>query len=204
MLTKEALAPLESYLQAEMDAQRSWLPEPHDVFAAYEAVSPTAARVVIVGQDPYPTPGHAHGLAFSYRGERALPRSLKNILHEVERDMGVDMSAHSGDLTPWAAQGVFLLNSALTVRAGDAGAHRERGWEPITRATVDVLAGQAQLTVFLLWGNHAKRMARIVKGRQPVLTASHPSPLSARGFFGCGHFSAANKLLGPRAIDWSL
>ncbi len=202
VLSDTATAPLMAFLDDETKARRTWLPDPQLVFAAYNLVPPGRARVVIVGQDPYPTPGHAHGLAFSYRGSGSVPRSLRNILEEVARDMACDMDAHSGDLTAWAKQGVFLLNTILTVREGDAGAHRGKGWEAITAATIDVLASQPQRVVFLLWGNHAKRMSRVIANRQPVLTASHPSPLSVRGFRGCGHFSEANTLLGEYAIDW--
>ncbi len=189
---------------AEERAQHEVLPPPEQVFAAFNAVAPAEVRVVILGQDPYPTPGHAHGLAFSYQGDGALPRSLRNIFAEVERDLGHVMPTDRGDLAPWATQGVFLLNTVLTVRAGAAGSHRRRGWETITRAAVNVLTAREAPIVFLLWGGEARRFAKAVPAPHHVLEAGHPSPLSIRFFRGCGHFSKANTLLGERAIDWRL
>lgn len=195
---------LAAFLDAERAAGHAVLPDPEHVFLAYRRVEPAAVRAVIVGQDPYPTPGHAHGLAFSYAGSGALPRSLANILAELERDLGIPRPAGGGDLTPWTAQGVLLLNTVLTVRAGEAGAHRGRGWEAITTATIDHLAGRSTPVVFLLWGNVARRFAGRIPAPHHVLEAGHPSPLSIRHFRGSGHFSQANAWLGERAIDWRL
>ncbi len=189
---------------AEERAAHEVLPATENVFAAYDAVAPGDVRVVILGQDPYPTPGHAHGLAFSYQGDGSLPRSLRNVFKELESDLGVEMPVDRGDLTPWAKQGVFLLNTVLTVRAGAAGSHRRRGWEAFTRATLAVLTERNEPIVFVLWGGDARKYARMVPAPHHVLEAGHPSPLSIRHFKGCRHFSRANALLGQRAVDWRL
>lgn len=199
-----AVAALEAFLRAERAAGEVVLPPEAQVFAALNAVPPEAVRVVILGQDPYPTPGHAHGLAFSYRGAGALPRSLGNIRRELEADLGIKLSGVCGDLTPWAAQGVLLLNTVLTVRAGEAGSHRRRGWEAVTDAILTHLAALDQRLVFLLWGNDARRKKRLLGERHIVLEAGHPSPLSIRYFRGCKHFSRTNELLGEAPIDWRL
>ena len=195
---------LQAFLDGEEEAGHEVLPPRAEVFAALEAVPPAAVRVVIVGQDPYPTPGHAHGLAFSYRGQGALPRSLRNILAEVEADTGAAPAARSGDLTPWARQGVLLLNTVLTVRAGEAGSHRGRGWEAVTDAVLAHLAAGRRRVVFVLWGGEARRKRALLGQRHPVLEAGHPSPLSVRHFRGCGHFRQINACLSARPIDWRL
>ena len=205
VLASEEHAELAAFLAAERAAGVSVLPPPGQVFAALELVPPEDVRVVIVGQDPYPTPGHAHGLAFSYRGEGALPRSLRNILVEIQAETGVEPSpGGSGDLTPWARQGVLLLNTVLTVRAGEAGSHRRRGWEALTDAVLAHLAAQPRRIVFLLWGADARRKARLVGRPHVVLEAGHPSPLSIRHFRGCGHFTRVAELVEGGPIDWRL
>ena len=196
-------AELQETIAAERERGVQVLPSPRQVFAAYAAVDPDDVRVVILGQDPYPTPGHAHGLAFSYRGRGTLPGSLRNIVAEVQRDLGVELGRVRGDLKPWADQGVLLLNTALTVRAGEAGSHRGLGWERFVDATIDALVAREKPIVFLLWGSDAKRRARRIHAPHVALQAGHPSPLSVRHFRGCGHFSSANAILGPRAIDWT-
>ena len=201
-LTSASFRDLEAFLAAERAAGVEVLPPEDVVFAALDAVEPDDVRVVILGQDPYPTPGHAHGLAFSYLGDGALPRSLANVYREIERDLGVSMSDRSGDLRAWAGQGVLLLNAVLTVRAGEAGSHRRRGWEAFTDAVLASLAAREQPIVFLLWGNDARKKRRLLGARHPILEAGHPSPLSIRYFRGCGHFSRTSALLDGAGIAW--
>lgn len=204
-LASDGYAELLAFLAEERDAGAHVLPAEEHVFAALELVPPEAVRVVIVGQDPYPTPGHAHGLAFSYRGDGALPRSLRNILMEIESELGVTASPDGGgDLTAWANQGVLLLNTVLTVRAGEAGSHRRRGWEAVTDAVLTHLADQSRPIVFVLWGGEARKKKRLLGSNHVVLEAGHPSPLSIRHFRGCGHFSAINQALDGPPIDWRL
>ena len=176
------------------------LPPRPDVFAALR-LPRDEVRVVIVGQDPYPTPGHAHGLAFSVRaGVHPLPKSLQNIFRELREDLGVERA--SGDLTGWLEQGVLLLNRVLTVRAGTPAAHRGRGWEIVTEALLHSVRPQ----VAVLWGADAGTAAPFLTGAE-LLRSPHPSPLSAhRGFFGSRPFSWVNAVLlrhGGAAIDWS-
>jgi uracil-DNA glycosylase len=203
---------LETFLAAEQTAGRPFAPAPDRVLAALSM--PLAdARVLIVGQDPYPTPGHAIGLAFAVdRAVRPLPRSLTNILAELEADLGVTPPPH-GDLSAWSAQGVLLLNRVLTVALGAPGSHRGKGWEDVTDALVDgLLADRARRDrplVALLWGRDAQVLApRLRTGGAEVLAAAHPSPLSARrGFLGSRPFSRTNALLetgGVGPVDWSL
>ncbi len=184
---------------------REVLPPPADRFRALELTPPDAVRVVILGQDPYPTPGHAHGLAFSVPDGTALPRSLANIFREMRDDIGTVPT--SGKLEHWARQGVLLLNTALTVPAGDAGGHARLGWE---RLAAEVLADIAarRPTAFLLWGAHAAKMAAgLPTDGHLFIATAHPSPLSARrGFFGSRPFSRINAWLAQRGeppIDWA-
>lgn len=205
VLASPGHAALTAFLDAEREAGVEVLPPRADIFAALELVPPEDVRVVIVGQDPYPTSGHAHGLAFSYRGDGPLPRSLRNILAEIGDELGVDAApSGSGDLTPWARQGVLLLNAVLTVRAGEAGSHRGRGWEALTDAVLTHLARAPRRLVFLLWGADARKKKRLLGDRHVVLEAGHPSPLSIRHFRGCGHFGATNKAVDGPPIDWIL
>jgi uracil-DNA glycosylase len=183
-------------------------PAPGKVFAALAATPFDGVRVVILGQDPYPTPGHANGLAFSYVGPAPLPRSLVNIQRELGDDLGVAIAA-TGDLTRWAKQGVLLLNTALTVREGasKAGSHLALGWGQVTDAIITAVSGTRPHVVFMLWGNPAQtRRALVDDMRHLVIASAHPSPLSARrGFFGSKPFSRANAWLverGERAVDW--
>lgn len=192
-----------AHLEAET---RQVLPASDRVFAALEATKPSTTRVIILGQDPYPTPGHAHGLAFSVTPEtRPLPRSLRNIFNELQDDLG--MSPTSGNLQFWADQGVLLLNTALTVVAGSAGAHAKLGWEKLTEDILAELSDQPR--AFWLWGRHAQRFENAISGSQHlILRSPHPSPLSARrGFFGSRPFSRTNtwlKNLGHTPINWTL
>jgi uracil-DNA glycosylase len=173
---------------------------PAAVFRALELTTPAEVRVVIVGQDPYHGPGQAHGLAFSVRDGLRLPPSLRNMLQEVEADTGMPSQCR-GDLSAWARQGVLLLNTSLTVEGGKPQSHAGRGWEQLTDALLRHAAAQPQAIVFLLWGAAAQRKRALIdEGRHRVLTANHPSPLSARRppepFMGCRHFTRVNRLLG--------
>lgn len=164
-------------------------------------------RVIILGQDPYPTPGHAAGLSFSVdRQTRPIPRSLTNIYRELGADLGVPIPEH-GDLTAWQDQGVLLLNRCLSVRAGAAGSHRGRGWETLTAAVLETLAARGGPLVAILWGRDAQLSAAHLPG-VPTIASTHPSPLSAhRGFFGSRPFSRCNTMLtkqGGQPIDWSI
>lgn len=183
-------------------------PAPDRIFRALDLVPPEAVRVVILGQDPYPTPGHADGLCFSVRPGVAPPRSLKNIFREMQDDLGIAPSPH-GNLEAWARQGVLLLNTVLTVELGAANAHAGWGWQKVTDGIIRAVAKLPQPVVFLLWGKPAQTKTQLIPpGRHLILTAPHPSPLSARrGFFGCRHFSRSNAWLedqGAAPIDWSL
>jgi uracil-DNA glycosylase len=209
----EALAPVQpriaqlgDWLRTEVAAGRPYLPAGPNVLRAFTA--PLAdVRVLVLGQDPYPTPGHAIGLSFAVeKSVRPIPRSLDNIYRELRDDVGIETPAH-GDLSAWAAQGVLLLNRVLTVRAGASGSHRGRGWEEVTTRAVEALAARGGPLVALLWGRDAQSAAPLL-GEVPVIASAHPSPLSARsGFFGSRPFSRANALLaeqGAPPIDWRL
>ena len=184
---------------------------PAQPFAALECTPPEAVRVVILGQDPYHGPGQAHGLAFSVPAGVPVPPSLRNIFAELRRDLGGALPP-GGDLRRWAAQGVLLLNSVLTVEDGAPASHAGQGWEAVTDRILATLAAAPRPRVFMLWGLHAQRKRALVEAApaaRAVLTANHPSPLSARRgpqpFLGCGHFSQANEFLvrhGMAAIDW--
>ncbi|GJD48878.1 Uracil-DNA glycosylase [Methylobacterium crusticola] len=184
------------------------LPAPGQVFAALALTPLPAVRAVILGQDPYPTPGDAHGLAFSYVGGRRLPASLKVILAEMAEETG-SAPPVSGDLTPWARQGVLLLNAALTVEAGKAGAHLKLGWSALTDQAVAAVSAGRPAVAFLLWGAPARQRAALVDpGRHLVLEAGHPSPLNRRADFrGSRPFGRANAWLrekGLEPVDWRL
>lgn len=183
---------------------------PGDVFAALHLTRRADVRVVILGQDPYHGPGQAHGLAFSVLPGVKVPPSLRNIYKELHRDLGVPQATH-GCLRSWAAQGVLLLNTSLTVEAENAGSHAGWGWEVLTDALIGAVAADLHPKAFLLWGAHAQRKRPLIDvagGGHLVLTANHPSPLSAsrppQPFIGCGHFGTVNRFLGGRAPDWAL
>ncbi|MFZ8948091.1 MAG: uracil-DNA glycosylase [Ilumatobacteraceae bacterium] len=198
-------------LQAFVDDERRRGPvyPPRDeVFAALHHTSHGATRAVILGQDPYHGPGQAHGLCFSVRRGVARPPSVANIHRELHDDLGVPPPAH-GNLEDWAAAGVLLLNTTLTVRGGEAGSHRDRGWERFTDRIIEVLSARAEPLVFVLWGSSARaKRPMIDTGRHGVVESAHPSPLSAhRGFLGSRPFSKVNALLADRGadpIDWTL
>ncbi|WP_370629994.1 uracil-DNA glycosylase [Tessaracoccus sp. OS52] len=198
------VAAMGSFLRAEVSAGRGYLPSGGNVLRAF--TRPLAdVRVLVLGQDPYPTPGHAVGLSFSVaRDVSPIPRSLVNIYAELEADLGVAPATH-GDLTSWFDQGVLLLNRVLTVRPGAAGSHRGKGWEAVTAEAVRALARRPGPLVAILWGRDAQGIAPLL-GEVPVISSAHPSPLSARtGFFGSRPFSRANAELlrqGGGPIDW--
>ena len=205
---REDMRALSAFLRGRAAAGARIFPPARDIFAAFDATPFDAVKVVILGQDPYPTPGHAHGLCFSVPPGVEVPRSLQNIYKELARDLGIAPPGH-GCLLPWARQGVLLLNAVLTVEQGQPGSHRDRGWEGFTDHVVEVLARGREGLVFMLWGSYAQAKGRVIDaGRHRVLRSTHPSPLSAhRGFLGCGHFSAANDYLARRGVapvDWSL
>ena len=183
----------------------SFLPGPEAIFRALDLLPPPSVRVVILGQDPYPTPGHADGLAFSVTQQTPLPRSLSNIFKEMDEDLQ-ERPAH-GDLSHWAQQGVLLLNTSLSVPAGAAGAHARWGWDRLARQAVAEAQRHGPLA-FILWGNHAqKALSGLPHAEDLVIATAHPSPLSARrGFFGSRPFSQVNDWLtarGARPIDWA-
>ena len=200
---------LGGFLKAEEAAGKAIYPPRGSRLAALELCPLDAVKVVILGQDPYHGPGQAHGLSFSVLEGVRVPPSLVNIYKELHADLGLPIPAH-GNLSSWARQGVLLLNAALTVEDGKPASHQGRGWEEITDAVVAAVAAKAEPCVFLLWGSHARKKALSVPGlahgNHLVLTAPHPSPLSAHsGFLGCRHFSQANAFLeaaGRGAVDW--
>ncbi len=200
------IASLGDFLRAENDAGRGYLPAGPDVLRAFR--TPLAdARVLIVGQDPYPTPGHPIGLSFAVeRHVRPIPRSLANIYRELNDDLGIAPAAH-GDLSAWSDNGVMLLNRVLTVQPGESGSHRGKGWEQVTEHAIKVLAARGRPLVAILWGRDAAQLAPMLGG-VPFVTSPHPSPLSAsRGFFGSKPFSRANALLveqGAPPVDWAV
>ncbi|MGI8456957.1 MAG: uracil-DNA glycosylase [Propionibacteriaceae bacterium] len=209
----EALAPVQDtvvelgdFLRAELAAGRSYLPAGEAVLRAFSR--PLAdVRVLVVGQDPYPTPGHPVGLSFSVAPDvRPIPRSLANIYTELESDLGIPRAV-SGDLTPWFEQGVLLLNRVLTVAPGRSGSHRGKGWERVTEQAIRAVVARGGPLVAILWGADARNLVPLLGG-VPVIQSAHPSPLSAHhGFFGSRPFSRANEFLiaaGAAGIDWDL
>lgn len=202
----DRIAAMGDFLRAELAAGRRYLPEGVNVLRAFTAPF-DSVRVLIVGQDPYPTPGHPIGLSFAVeRHVRPIPRSLANIYAELRDDLGIPPAAH-GDLTGWADQGVLLLNRVLTVQAGASGSHRGRGWEEVTQAAIEALVARGTPLVAILWGRDAGTL-RPLLGDTPVIASAHPSPLSASsGFFGSKPFSRTNDLLtaaGADPIEWRL
>lgn len=189
-------------------SQQTVYPEKEDIFSAFRLTPLSKVKVVILGQDPYHNTGQAHGLCFSVPQGIACPPSLINIFKEINSDLGLNIPQTCGTLTGWADQGVFLLNTTLTVRAHFAASHFGHGWEQFTDSVIRYLSEQRSGIVFLLWGNPAISKTKLIDTtKHHVLTAPHPSPLSAyRGFFGCRHFSKTNEILlaqGKDPIDWS-
>jgi uracil-DNA glycosylase len=207
-LQREDMQALSAFLRERRAGGARIFPPGPRIFSAFDATPFEDVKVVILGQDPYHGHGQAHGLCFSVQPGIPVPPSLDNIYKEIQRDLGIPRPAH-GCLTHWAKQGVLLLNAVLTVEEGRAGAHQGKGWEGFTDFIVETLDRERERLVFMLWGSHAQAKGRVIDPRRHlVLKAPHPSPLSAhRGFFNCGHFSAANRFLshhGMEAIDWSL
>ena len=204
---RETLTVIGEFLRQESAAGQAWLPAGDNILRSF-ARPLTDVRVLIVGQDPYPTPGHAVGLSFSVAPDvRPIPRSLQNIYKELESDLGIPRPA-SGDLSPWADQGVLLLNRVLTVRSGEPGSHRGIGWERITDAAIaGLVARDDEPLVAILWGKDAQALEPALPD-VPLIISAHPSPMSAdRGFFGSKPFSRANEYLedlGGDPVDWSL
>ena len=183
-------------------------PAPEHVLAALHATPHAEVKVLILGQDPYHGPGQAHGLCFSVQRGVTVPPSLRNILKELHSDLGVPVPRH-GNLTSWTEQGVLLLNTTLTVRAGEAGSHQGRGWEKFTDRVISLVNDKADPVVFVLWGAHARKKKSLVTGvHHTVIEGAHPSPLSAhRGFFGSRPFSRVNEALrahGREPINWAI
>ncbi len=206
--SKEYMVNLRAFLMERKQTRAVIYPPGPRIFNALNSTSFDQVRVVILGQDPYHGPGQAHGLCFSVPLGVPTPPSLLNIFKEIEQDLGIPAPDH-GYLRHWAEQGVLLLNAVLTVERGQAGAHQGKGWEQFTDQVVRLLNAEREGLVFLLWGNYALKKGSVIdRDRHLVLTAPHPSPLSAsRGFFGCHHFSRTNKWLeehGMDPIDWSL
>lgn len=200
---------LKQFLLQEKQADKVIYPPSSQIFSALNITPLENVKVVILGQDPYHGPNQAHGLSFSVQRGVAIPPSLRNIFHELNTDLGISIPKH-GDLTRWAENGVLLLNSVLTVEAGQPTSHQKRGWEDFTDCVIDVLNEQREHIVFILWGAYAQRKGqRIDPNKHLILKAAHPSPLAANrgGFFGCKVFSKTNNYLkqnGIEPMDWQL
>ncbi|MEO7348581.1 MAG: uracil-DNA glycosylase [Terrimesophilobacter sp.] len=202
----EKISRMAEFLRAEQAAGREYLPSRDNVMRAFRYPL-SEVRVLIVGQDPYPTPGHSVGLCFAVeKTVRPLPRSLKNIYRELHDDLGVSAPEH-GDLSAWSRRGVMLLNRVLTVQSGVSGSHRGKGWEAITEVAIHALVARRRPLVAILWGKDAAGLAPLLDDT-PTVVSAHPSPLSARrGFFGSKPFSRANDVLaaqGAEPVDWAL
>lgn len=206
---KPYIAQLNAFYRHEYQSRKNIYPPIDLIFNALNQTPYDRVRVVIIGQDPYHGPGQAHGLAFSVPHGIAVPPSLKNIYKELQSDLGIPPREH-GCLESWAKQGVLLLNATLTVREGDPLSHQGKGWEQFTDAVVETLGERKEPLIFLLWGKSAEKKCQVLKDKSQhiLLTAPHPSPLSAyHGFFGCKHFSKVNQILqkrGEHPIDWNL
>lgn len=205
--TQEYYLKLRQFLKQEYKTRRIY-PNMYDIFNSLRYTSYSAVKVVILGQDPYHGAGQAHGLCFSVKKGVAPPPSLQNIYKELQSDLGITPPTH-GELTDWAKQGVLLLNTVLTVREGAPNSHKGMGWELFTDRVIELLNAREKPMVFLLWGGNAKAKGKLLTNpNHLVLTAAHPSPLSAyHGFFGCRHFSKANAFLaqhGQQPVDWQI
>lgn len=198
---------LKTFLQSQLQLNKRIYPPLNECFSAFFATPFDKVKVVILGQDPYHGLGQAHGLCFSVRPNVRIPPSLENIFKEIKRDLGITPPSH-GCLNDWAKQGVLLLNATLTVEAGKAGSHQNKGWETFTDRVIRVLNDKREHLVFMLWGRYAQNKGYFIdQTKHLVLKAAHPSPFSASGFFGCSHFSKANAYLekhGHSSIDWCI
>lgn len=192
---------LTKFVKSEYSRKAIYPPAPL-IFNAFNLTPFDSVKVVLVGQDPYHGAGQAHGLAFSVKKGITKPPSLQNIFKEIQSDIGIDIPT-DGDLTRWAKQGVFMLNTVLTVRHSQAGSHTKRGWETFTNSVIQILSKEKEDLVFLLWGNYARTKKELIdRNKHLVLEASHPSPFSAdKGFFGCKHFSKTNKYLKEHRVE---
>lgn len=204
---KEYYLNLREFLKSEY-SRYTVFPPMHDIFNALRYADYDNIKAVIIGQDPYHQPNQAHGLAFSVKKGCPIPPSLKNIYAELKDDLGIEPCPH-GELTSWAKQGVLLLNNALTVRMGQANSHRGKGWEQLTDKIIECVNKKPEPVVYLLWGANAREKTRLITNpNHLILTAAHPSPLSAyNGFFGCRHFSKTNDFLrqnGTAPINWKI
>lgn len=188
-------------------AEHQIFPSPMDTFNSLALTPLNQTKVVLLGQDPYHGPGQAHGLSFSVKNGIKIPPSLRNIFKELVSDVGCEMPT-SGDLTPWAKQGVLLLNTVLTVRNGQANSHRKQGWEQFTDTVIETLSRREQPVVFILWGKPAEKKLKLIADHHATIVSAHPSPLSAyRGFFGSQPFTRTNQFLdrfGQQPIAWTL
>lgn len=207
VFNSEEVLKLQDFLTEEYQ-NRIIYPTKENIFTALKLTNYKDVKVVIIGQDPYHEPNQAHGLAFSVLDGVKLPPSLKNIYKEIEMDLGIKMGG-SGNLTFWAKQGVLLLNNVLTVREHEANSHKKKGWEYVTNKIVEKLNEREDMIIFVFWGNNAKEKEKLITNKNHIiLTAPHPSPLSAyHGFFGCGHFSKINELLRKNnkdEINWQI
>ncbi len=210
VLADEFAQPYFKELQAFVASERrkhTVYPPEDDVFNAFKYTPYDEAKVLLLGQDPYHGEGQAHGLCFSVRPGVRPPPSLMNMFKELKADLGCKVP-NNGRLIPWAKQGVMLLNAVLTVRAGEPNSHKDKGWEKFTDAAIRALAAKETPVVFMLWGAYAQKKKKLIDAeRNPILTAAHPSPLSASKFFGSRPFSAVNKALeelGEAPIDWQI
>ena len=199
---------LDNFLEHGAASGQAVLPAREDIFNALASTPYDSVRVLLVGQDPYPTPGHAHGLCFSVQPTvRPLPQSLRNVYRELHDDVGCRIP-NNGCLEPWARQGVLLLNTVLTVRASQANSHQGRGWEPFIDRIIELVAAKQRRVVFVLWGRQAqKKRSLITQSHHTVVATAHPSPLSVRKFYGCRCFSQVNRDLveaGMAPIDWQI
>jgi uracil-DNA glycosylase len=205
-LDTERTRALGEFVAAEYETQTVY-PPVEDLFTAYRLCPPEQTRVLILGQDPYHGAGQAHGLSFSVRAGNRVPPSLRNVFKEISADVGAGVPK-IGDLTPWAEQGVLLLNAVMTVRSAKPASHAKKGWEEFTDATISAVNELDGRVVFMLWGSYARKKAALVTNPQHVvLEAGHPSPMNPAGFLGTRPFSACNKALadaGREPIDWSL
>lgn len=197
---------LDLFLNAEAKSGKVIFPSPANIFHAFKKCPFEKVKVVIIGQDPYHGIGQANGLSFSVNKGMKIPPSLKNIFKEIQSDLGIPIPEH-GDLSQWSEQGVLLLNAVLTVEEGKPGSHQNKGWERFTDEIIKTLSKEKSSIVFMLWGNYAKSKINLIDAQKHlILTAAHPSPLSAyNGFFHCKHFSKANLHLsktGQNPIDW--
>ncbi|MBL4672782.1 MAG: uracil-DNA glycosylase [Arenicella sp.] len=205
---QDYLRALCQFLFAEKSTGGIICPSDENIFAAFNATPLKSVKVVILGQDPYHGPNQAHGLSFSVMPDVKMPPSLRNLYQELSTDLGVQAPSH-GYLMDWAQQGVLLLNAVLTVEQGRAGSHQGKGWERFTDKVIEVIDAECDNVVFMLWGAYAQKKGAVINtAKHLVLSAPHPSPLSAyRGFFGCRHFSKANDYLEDNArasIDWQI